>query len=300
MITMYGEIREFPLVCSHYYRLSLSEHLFSVALWRAVQNHASSCTRTNFMYYPACYMLQQNILFVESKRFESLTSIAKPYSIVSLIAQAKQRVDETSRSPLSNKQLQTHDIPSDMVFKWFVNGTDGNKANFLFMRQSLASHLGAVSFLHTLFGAAPAYIPPLMLFSDRHRLSYPGFSDVAARMHICHLPLTKNLEALFPKWVLKGSFSTSWHSVAEGLSKNPEKTSLIFNTFLKPIATNNGRPPELRTQITIYLHKLAKMTSQMSEDTEKTDDVFPFTVLNHLIDTSVHANLAQLSRAGWV
>ena len=299
MITMYGEIREFSLVCSHYYRLSLSEHLFSVALWRAVQSHPSSCTRTNFVYYPACYMLQQSVLFVDSKPFESLTSIAKPYSIVSLLAQAKQRVDETSRSPLSNKQLQTHDIPSDLVFKWFVNGTDGNKSNFLFMRQSLASHLGAVSFLHTIFGATPAYIPPLMLFSDRYRLAYPGFSDVAARMHICHLPLTKNLETLFPKWVLKGSFSTAWHAVAEGLAKNPEKTSLIFNTFLKPLATSTGRP-ELRTQITIYLHKLTKMTSQMSEDTEKTDDVFPFTVLNHLIDTSVNANLAQLSRAGWV
>lgn len=302
MLTLSGEVRQFSLVCSRYYRLCSFEHLFSVAIWRAVQNHPSSSARTNFVYYPASYMLQQNILLVDSKPFDSMSSIAKPHSVLTLLAESRRNITDTSRSPLANKELQTSTLPSDLLFQWFVKGTDGDKRNFLFMRQGMASHFGASCFVHSLFGPVPAYIPPVMFFADRHRVCFPGFSESMHAMQPFYLPLTSNIEKLFPKWVLKGSFSTSWHTVAEGLSKNLDKTSLIYQTFQKQFAakTASRQYPDPRVRLEGYLQRLAKMTSQISEDTEKTDDVFPFSVLDHLIETSHNANLAQLVRAGWI
>ena len=187
------------------------------------------------------------------------------------------------------------------------------------MRQSLASHFGAMSFVHFAISPLPSTLPPCMFLNDRLRLCIPGFGDILpiqishapiASLPISCLPITKNIEILFPKWIMRGSFGTSWNAMAATMSKNIDKMSLFFSTFLCQKTYTKQFPGQkamrsvqtklTRDQVRHYIERMIKLAPQIGEDTEKCDDMFPMSLLDHLIDNSRNANKAQISKAAWM
>jgi hypothetical protein len=108
------------------------------------------------------------------------------------------------------------EIPNDLLLNWFIRGSEGNKQNFLYLRASFASSLASVSVFQLILGSQP--LPSVLFFDDRQKVSIPGSLD--GMTGIVQLPLSDQIQKPLPKFVLKGSFSTSWMAVVNSISKN--------------------------------------------------------------------------------
>lgn len=304
VVTMRGESRTYGLVSPFVYRTSDREYLFTSCIARYIHNHQSSCSRSSFLSYPATYLIHKGLALLDCRPFASMSEIAHPWRISALLAQARANVVEPTHSPLSYKERQTIDVPSDLLFKWFVKGSEGNKLNFVFMRQNFASMFSCFSFLHAWFSPRVFCIPSIMFFEDRQKVCMAGFADFSAPQTSFHIALTKNIETLLPKFVLRGSFSTSWMTFATALSKHAEKVRFYMNGLVSRAVRQSlvkmDQSQPMRDPVEVCIRRLALMALPMGEDTDKSDDIFPFSVLEHLIENSQNAVKSQFSHFGWI
>jgi polyhydroxyalkanoate synthesis regulator protein len=150
--------------------------------------------------------------------------------------------------------------------------------------------MAAFAVLHVVFAPKPWATPGIAFFADRQRVIMPGFLEIAE--FATHLPLTDQIATLLPKYVMKGSFATSWHAVVSALCKNIEKVRLFMNVFVEKAKSIDA--------IEIHLERIRKMASHIGEDTDKSDDPFEFALADHLIDCSNTVFNAQMAKIGWI
>jgi hypothetical protein len=138
------------------------------------------------------------------------------------------------------------------------------------LRAFFASDLASVSVFQLIFGSQP--LPSVLCFDDRQKVCIPGSLD--GMTGIVQLPLSDQIQKLLPKFVLKGSFSTSWMAAVNSISKNLTKLTLLLNTFV-------AQEKLQKVPAESVLARAKQLVVQETMDIGKTDDQFPFAVLNH-------------------
>ena len=112
-----------------------------------------------------------------------------------------------------------------------------------------------------------------MFNEDRQRVCIPNFleSEDAA----VYLPLTNQIHGLLPKFMLRGSFATTWYSMCNTLSLTRKKVKVFLNAI-------TGAIPQAERLLT----RARKSATNMDCDTEHYQGNFAFSLLNHLLETS--------------
>jgi hypothetical protein len=201
--------------------------------------------------------------------------------------------------PAGVRRARQNELSKTLFLDWFLRGAQGSRSNFLYLRQSFASHLAALAALHVVFSPRPSPEPCLAVIEDRQRVLFPGFFELAAyqgqvREFAVHLPLTEQIGEALPAYVLKGSFATSWHTVVGEVARDIDKLRIMLHVFLE---TQEHRCPEA---IEARVARVTKMAQQIGEDTDKYDDPFQFALFDHLVECSATALAAQMIRTGWI
>jgi hypothetical protein len=279
LIPLYGESRVFLLLSSRLYRFSQAEFLLLDALSKIFHRHPSVVTKTHFVSYPEPYMIHRRLVAVDSRQVATFGNITRPYSFIRLIARARSSED----SVLAPQP----DFPDDLLLKWAIGGSDGNRNNFLYCRQSIASHYAAFSYLEMLFGSAIRFVPPLLFSVDRQRVFYPGI--LQGMGGIAFPPLTNQVRRYLPDFVLKGTFSATWLAAANSLGRNIHKVRVLIEAFL----------PEQRQALGV-VERIERMMVVMGKDTDKDESVWGFDLLDHLIECAGQATKVDCTRIAWI
>jgi hypothetical protein len=187
------------------------------------------------------------------------------------------------------KERRKLEISNDLLLNWFLRGSEGNKQTFFYLRAFFASHLASVSVFQLILGSQ--LVPSVLFFDDRQKVCIPGSLD--GMTGIVELPLSDQIQRLLPKFVLKGSFSTSWMAAVNSISKTLTKLALLLNTFV-------AEEKQQKVPAASVLARVKQLAMQETTDTRKTDDQFQFAVMDHLIETSNNAFHAQAVKVGWV
>jgi hypothetical protein len=196
---------------------------------------------------------------------------------------------EIGFAPKSNVERQTHRCQPGKLREWFVRGIDGSKSNFLFMRAAFAASIAAAAAMHEMFGSNGFEIAPFMFANDRQRVFEPAF--VAQKERTSHfLPLTNQIVALLPRFVLEGSFTTAWNTLVTGMADKIDKIRVVLTALL---------PEKDETFVEDVERRIEKLAVKIVEG-EPTDTYFPFDLIEHMIDNSNNVWKAQTKRFGWL
>jgi hypothetical protein len=299
VMTTRGESARFLLVSPLLYQLAEKEHLFIATIERYIHTHPTSWSRQQFMYYPRSYLLHPKLLMVDSRPLCTFRDLAAPISVTAELAAKRSVLTEFQPDPLSIWELRQNQLSKSLLLEWFLRVSEGNRVNFFYIRQSFASHLAGLAVLHQTFGPAPLSAQSFAIAEDRQRVLLPGFFEfekfqVEGNEFVTCLPITEQIGRLLPKYVLKGSFATTWHAVTDSIWRNLDEITLLLQIFLEN--QEDKRPGALEAAA----RAAGKMAQQIGEDTDKYDDPFQFALLDHLIECSPNALVCQLTRTGWI
>jgi hypothetical protein len=275
LIPLSGESHLVALLSPRLYRFSQAEYLFLTALARMFHNHASCVTRAHFVSYPDSHMIHPKLLAVDTRTVVSFRGIVQPYNLLRLLFEAA-----SGRSHRAS-------LPDDLLLNWAIRGADGNRANFLFCRQGIAAHYAAISCLQLIIRPGAALAPPILFGVDRQRVIYPGM--LQGRSTATFPPLTDQVRRYLPDFVLRGAFTATWHAVAAAMAKNIAKVQMLVQALL----------PAERTHLAIP-QRIEKTAVAVSKDTDKSDAVWAFDIVDHLIECSTNVMRADLTRIAWV
>jgi hypothetical protein len=266
LIQQRGESTLFVLLAPSLYRFSHREFLLMSAIGARCAAHPGSSGRANFVWYPASFRIHPLLVAVDIGRASTLRDIAQPFALARLVA---------ARGP------------DDRLHAWTLRGCDGNRSNFLVARSAFAAHLAAVAFFQGILGRDAPLFPPLLCADDRRRICAPGFIDEQRGRLV--LPLTDQIKRLLPEFVIRGAFAAAWHTAADGLAKAPEK--------IRPLVEGLIRDSEWEAEV---MHKIEKIAVAGGRDTDKTDAIWAFDLLDHLIESSNRVLHADGTKIGWI
>jgi hypothetical protein len=188
-------------------------------------------------------------------------------------------------------EKKTINIPTDLLLRWFLRMCEGNRIDFLFQRSAFAANLAESSYIHMIFGSGAMIPMPFLLSNDRQHLIIPGFACEGSQS-FQSFPLTDQILALLPKFVLRGTFSQSVLAMGHALYQNGQKVRVLLNAFVDQ--KGQRYPP-------VYLlRRIENFAVVAAEDDGRKDQVFPFDLVDHLIETSNNAFWAQNGRFGWI
>jgi hypothetical protein len=128
----------------------------------------------------------------------------------------------------------------------------------------------------------------MLLFGEQVRVSIPDFLRFGDEMPA--MPLPGSVRTLLPRYVLYGSFATSWQTVCEVVASHRVKVRVYLEALL------GGSGEEVQE----VLGRAVKLASVVSEEGEKVDEPFPFLLVSHLIDTSANSMEATAAAYSWV
>jgi hypothetical protein len=284
LITSGGEIRYFSLLSPRLYHFSHVEHIFISIVSRMIGNHPSSKFRNEFLYYPPMFLLNPHLLLVSAASIVTQACLADAKLPTVITKVSLEREDDSPQSLMdAYDKIETD---RDFLFDFFNAATEGSKMNFLFMRMSLASHLGGSVVLRFFFGSQLPTISSLCFCGDRLRSVVPGFFDQKGNPQI---PMTQSLARFLPDFFWKGSFVTSWQTVCNVFASHAPKIRILLAALVREDAID---------QAMCRIDKLA--TVHITLETERVDEPFPFGLLDHLIDTASNSMLAQSHLAAWI
>jgi hypothetical protein len=289
LLTLRGDSRQFLLLSPSLYRFTQREFYLVQTFSKIIQTHPTACTRQHFVYYPNSYLVHRRLLIVDARPGTTFRDIVRPWALCELLADSARRVVEPGLSPQSVRERRSLNIRDDLLLEWLIRGSESNKSNFLFLRSSFASHLAVVSAFQLLFGAHP--LPPVLFMDDRQRICIPG--SIGGASIVMHLPLTDQIQRMLPGFVLRGSFASTWQTVVNAIHKNVTKLTICLTALLPQ---DTAKRPSSRSMIM----RVEKASVQTAREATKSDDEFPFKLLDHLIDISSNAFPAQTIRFGWV
>lgn len=238
--------------------------------------------------------------------------------------------EEDNNSPYAVSIKKQVEIPQSALYWWFFQGSDGFKPDFVFMRSSFASCYAVYSYLHFLFSNPIPTIPSLLLCKDRRRLFMPDFLNptLSPSRYIIQTPL---LKGLLPDFVMRGSFAATWHITANSIYANKDRLQLLMSALvLEPELPSKQQMRDFchheqqdqqkiglivqsfteqqqrlwkkinDTKYIGYMRNDRAASIHMTEETEKTDGVFPLMLLDHMIDSSQNVLMAQPLGFAWL
>jgi hypothetical protein len=286
-LTMRGEYCHFTLVSPIIFRFSVREFLFYMTFAKHVYAHPSSQTRPLFMTYPRSCRIHLGLTMVENHGLVSFRDIAKPLNVARELLARRKEIEASPRSVFERRKIE---VDNRCLLQYFVRGASGNLNNFIFHRHRFAAFFAGYCVFHALFSPVPAPVETFVFFEDKQTFCMPGFLEEPD--FIVHVPLTDQLERVFPKHVLNGSFAATWHIVVNSLLKHLPKFRLITTTLMPRAAKAE--------QMHLPIDRLEAMGVPMGEDTDKTDDPFHFAVIEHLIQCSNNVFKCQERRIDWI
>jgi hypothetical protein len=157
---------------------------------------------------------------------------------------------------------------------FFTAHAEGSKIAFLFARQSFAAHLAAFSYLRFLFGVKLATPPGIEFFGDRLRSTMPGFFQLPDG-GMPQLPITPTVREFLPRYVLKGTFTTTFLTMGEAMNRHSGKVATVLAALWPDEKWQDG--------VKKVLKRAEHMAGVISEEGDKTDDPFP-SALNSTFD----------------
>lgn len=290
LVTTIGEVRYFMLVSPLIYDFTYQEHMFCALIMRMIDHHPANVSRSKFnTFVPYTFLLHPALMVVHHGPVYSLSSAQDIPTLAERLAAMNNVVSDSS--PFCKRERKLLFDSNVGLRKWFVDGTEGTFVDFLMMRQAFASSLAFSMSLRIAFGAGLPSIPNIFLSSDRQKVSLPG-CFIKRGNYVPVAPLTRSILSIIPKFVLRGSFETSWLSTIDALSKHVTKIRLILDV-LKVSESHNEVPNST------VCERIEAMAPSVGEDTEKFSTDFAFDLVSHLIEnstniTDVHASYAWI------
>lgn len=289
LTTVKGETKCYMLVSPLIYKFSHAEHMFLLGIQRIIDSHQSSRSRSHFINYPYVFMLDPSLLLVHTAPMYSQTGLTDSL-LPKLLTKAAIDMENDDLSPVANRERRNIDIDRNYILDFYLKDCEGSKIDFFFTRQSFASHFAAFSVLRFLFMAQLPSIPSLCLFGDRLKICIPDFFHFEEDLP--QIPFTPAIRRFVPEYLMRGTFTTTWHAIAESISTHSEKV-LIYLQTLAPDGVNNKF-------FDSFSHRADKMAHNAREETGKTDTIFPFILLDHLIETSQNSLDSQPYPYSWI
>ena len=285
--TIKGESKTCLLISPIIYKYTTNEYLFSNIIQKMIERRREEFCH---IYYPQAFLIHPMLLLVDSTPAVNMLHVCSPYSIPKMLMEYEDASKDSLVSPKEAFNRRKGSIPNNLLFKWFVKGIQGHKNDFIFMRKSFASHFATISYLHSLFGTPQMINPSFLFLEDRQRLWFPGYLEKT--ITYSSLPLTNQINYLLPEYVLRGSFAASWHTIANVIVSNQDRIrSCLYS--IAPHLTDTSQSIKLTERINGF-------GIVVGEDTDKSDEYFPFLFLDHLIKTSQNCLLVQPTKFGWV
>jgi hypothetical protein len=282
-----GEPRLITLASPAIYRFSYAELLFMFSITRLIEGHQASRARSKFVTYPAFFLLTPKLLVVLTSPMTSPVCFA-PKSLPQLFAARANSSFGQDESPASIRDRKSINIENSALFNSYAAAAEGSKVTFYYIRQSFASNLASSAVFRFFFRAALPILPAIGLFADHLRVCFPGFFRAEAGLP--QLPTPPSFLRLLPRFVLGGSFSTTWWTIAEVMMNNHDK----IRVFLSGLGV--GEPEEVDEVI----DRACKMANGMAEGGEKTDEPFHVLLLDHLISGAENSLLSQPFAFSWI
>ena len=295
-ITMFGakgEMKNYTLVSPLVYNINFREGLFIHCLGQIIAKEPSSRTRSLFMSYPEAYVIQKNLMLVlTSPALSGTREMAHPFNILQMCACTK--LDDDDLSPAVQAEKSVNRLPKDMLFRWLVNGAESGLVNFLFMRQSLANHFACYAYLRFAFRPRCPVLPPILLCDDRQRMYIPGFIEESMKGgSVTHLPLTDQIQGLFPPFVLRGSCATTWHTLANTIAQRSD----VIRVYLAAIPLAD----ELKSSVADRVIKRSiKAAMNVHSDADVCENNFAIELFDHLVEVSNNAVHGQPDMLAWI
>jgi hypothetical protein len=191
------------------------------------------------------------------------------------LAAARASVEGFDGSPAAIREARGSG-ETDWLSGFFTGHAEGSKITFFFMRQSFAAHLAAFSYLRFLFGVKLSLAPGIELFGDRLKSTMPGFFQ--RPVGIPQLPITPAVSQFLPMYVLRGTFATTFLTMAETMKKHSLKVAAVLGALWPDEQWQEGVAPVLK--------RAERMAGIISAESDKTDDPFPSALVQHLIETA--------------
>jgi hypothetical protein len=281
-----GDKRPFLLVSPLLYQFSLDEWLFIRLITKMLENHQSSRCRSHFIWSPLAFLVHPELLLICFSPMTSLFSLIKLNVPAGLI---RCRFEEWDVSPKAIRCARKTD--EDFLLSYYVRQSEGDKTTFYYLRQSFASHFGAWSCLRFIFRSPLPVLPSLGMFNDGLRVYLPGFFSFTKGTP--QVAFVRSILNFLPKFVLLGSFSTSWNTVAHVLWEHRKKLRFILSAL---------RPDVDEAVLTCeeIIETTGRMASQVREEADKVDIPVPFVLLTHLIETAGNSILSTTDALAWI
>ena len=282
-----GELRNLALISPLLYRYSNAEQIFISTISRMIENHQSSRTRSRFISYPITFMLRRGLMMSLNAPIHTQTSDGNP-ELPRLLLESRLAAP-LEQSPACTREAKNITTDRDLYLRFYTKSADTWRMNYLQMRQNFASYLAAFSAFRFLFSVELPMVPSICFLNERIKLAIPGF--MAPELGIPQLPLTKSIRRFLPDYVLKGSFTTSWHTVTDVCARHREKVRILLRAVV---------PRECEKMAQRFEFRARKLGVHVAEETEKLDEPFPFILLDHMIDTAENSLSSWLTAYSWI
>ncbi|EAY22050.1 hypothetical protein TVAG_456850 [Trichomonas vaginalis G3] len=280
-----GQTMSFSLICSLLFKPNFSEEIFLYVSRFFIKNHPAFKFRSAFISHAQLYYIHKQLLMMAGGSYCGLGEITRTQIILELL----KRKGETGREPFAvkSRKIESQDIKKS-VYQWLFSYSEGSKLDFIFMRESISSHISAISAIKFLFMSGYPQYPTILFSTNRCKVSMPRLTH--SNHKVCHLPMTQTISEFIPPYVMNGSFSSTWLLVIESFSRNLDKLKI----YIKALVEHGEKTSE------IVSDRVRKSSLCEMEDTEKEQNPMPFAVLDHLIATSKNAFNCQETGFAWV
>jgi hypothetical protein len=105
------------------------------------------------------------------------------------------------------------------------------------------------------------------------------------------LPLTDQFHNFIPPFLLRGTASTTRHTLANALTRNRETVRIFLQAILDPQSRLPGEK---------MLSILSRLSTVAISEVEGTDAPFGFSLFDHLTDCANNAFRAQTLGIAWI
>jgi len=296
ILSQKGEQHYYYMLLPHFYKYHFIEESFVNYLTMIIDSHPSAKGRPSMFYYPPSFLFDTSIsdehkITLAICNMPKFTTIHQMYPIKDIVLQLvdSRKNSHVDESPLSYKERKLVESPPSLLFNWFLNGSDGNYNDFLFMRNLFTSQFSAMVLLRFLFGSQYPVMPVFALTNDRFRFCLPGF--FTSHDHSLYLPLTDQIEGFIPQFMMRGSFTTTWIMISEVINENSDNIRIVLRALLSD---------EMKEKVSLAINRAEIFSNNSGEYTEKSDTLYPSMILEHLISVSHNAFSSQDQGFAWI
>ena len=293
--TLKGASTSYTIVCSELFPLNYSAEIFLHCLSGLFNSHSTAKLRSNFLDRSVTlYYLHSSLVLMLSDG-RSLQQISGVPIVSKLLQRRKELMEQQGtlskyelETPFEIKKRKSIQYETKSMIKWIIDGAGGNKIDFMFMRQSLVSHLAAISAIKFLFNSGYMIYPNIMFNKDRRKIYIPGL--LRANRRIVHMPLTPLLSSFIPDYVFQGTFATIWHIVFDSVANNSERFMIFYNALIDPSETSTKE----------VIRRATMSATLETVDSDKEGFPMQIALVDHLIETSSTVFSSQEMAFAWI